>query len=137
MAFLEVSVGKMKKGLDTVARRIVIEIGSRLELRSPVGNPNLWKSLPPPGYVGGAFRRNWQHGFGSAPTAILEGTGNTSGQEIRASVNSSPAGGVHYIVNNLPYAMALEDGHSTQSPPRGMVGLTALEFPEIVRQAQG
>jgi hypothetical protein len=136
MAFLEASVGKMKKGLDTVARRIVIEIGSRLELRSPVGNPSLWMSLPPPGYVGGAFRRNWQHGFGSAPTAILEGTSNAAGQEIRASVNGSPAGGVHYVVNNLPYAIALENGHSGQAP-QGMVGLTVLEFPEIVRQAQG
>jgi len=159
MAFLEVSVGKMRQGLDTVARRIVIGIGSRLEFRSPVGNPKLWSSLgwyqealtakgtarkhktmksqraAPAGYVGGAFRRNWQHGFGAAPTGILEGTGNVAGAEIRASVNSSPAGGVHYIVNNLPYAMALENGHSTQAP-QGMVGLTALEFPQIARQAQ-
>lgn len=135
MAFLEASVGRMRAGLDTVARRIVIEVGSRLVLRSPVGNPNLWISLPPPGYAGGAFRRNWQHKFGSAPTGELEGTGNVALGEMVSSVGNSPAAGVHYIANNLPYAMALENGHSTQAP-QGMVGLTALEFPEIVRQAQ-
>jgi hypothetical protein len=41
------------------------------------------------------------------------------------------AGHVHYIANNLPYAQALEDGHSTQSPPNAMVGLTVLKFQAI------
>ena len=135
MAFLEASVGRMRNGLDRVARNIVIEVGARLVLRSPVGNPSLWMSRPPAGYAGGSFRRNWQHGFGSAPTGELEGTGNVALGEMVSSVGNSPAAGVHYIANNLPYAMALENGHSTQAP-QGMVSLTALEFPQIVRQAQ-
>lgn len=151
MAFLEASVSKMQKGLDRVARKIVIEVGNRLVYKSPVGNPKLWLSLHPvmniktqkltisgkrpKGYSGGAFRRNWQHGFGTAPAGELAGTANVARAEIKASVNSSPAAGVHYIVNNLPYGQRLENGWSSQSP-KGMVKLTALEFPEIVRQAQ-
>lgn len=135
MAFLEASVGRMRNGLDRVARRIVIEVGSRLVFRSPVGNPSLWMSRPPPGYAGGTFRRNWQHGFGVAPTGELAGTGNVALGEMVSSVGNSPAAGVHFLANNLPYAMALENGHSDQAP-KGMVGLTALEFPQIVRQAQ-
>jgi hypothetical protein len=35
-----------------------------------------------------------------------------------------------YFTNNLPYAQALENGHSNQAPG-GMVGLTALMLRNI------
>ena len=36
-------------------------------------------------------------------------------------------------MNNLPYARALEDGHSSQAPA-GIVGRLQLEFKSIVEQ---
>jgi len=41
---------------------------------------------------------------------------------------------VYFLVNNVPYAQALEDGHSTQAP-QGIYGLTALEFQQYVDSA--
>jgi hypothetical protein len=40
------------------------------------------------------------------------------------------------LSNNLPYAWALEHGHSKQRP-NGFVGLTVLEFAAIVDKAAG
>jgi hypothetical protein len=39
-----------------------------------------------------------------------------------------------YFTNNLPYAQALENGHSNQAPG-GMVGLTALDAAQYFREA--
>lgn len=39
-----------------------------------------------------------------------------------------------YFTNNLPYASALENGHSNQAPG-GMVGLTALDAAIYFREA--
>ena len=39
-----------------------------------------------------------------------------------------------YFTNNLPYAQALENGHSNQAPG-GMVGLTALDAAIYFREA--
>jgi hypothetical protein len=49
-------------------------------------------------------------------------------------VRGSGAGHTIYIVNNLPYANALENGHSKQAPS-GMVKVTLQEFPGIVSAA--
>ena len=119
-------------------RKVIIEIGNRIVLRSPVGNPDLWISAAPPGYAGGAFRANWQYGFNSDPQgnlADIDGTGSVSINRITLGVMSASMGGVHFIVNNMPYGEALENGHSSQAP-LGMVGLTELEFPEIVARAK-
>ena len=42
-------------------------------------------------------------------------------------------GGNTLISNDLPYAGAIEDGHSKQAP-NGMVRITALEFKRIVKE---
>ena len=44
------------------------------------------------------------------------------------------AGQVAFIVNNLPYAIPLEYGHSTQAP-NGMVRITVERFQQIVDAA--
>ena len=119
-----------------VVDTIVIEIGNRIVLRSPVGDPRLWAAPAPAGYVGGSFRSNWQYGFNNDPDGELdsiESEGATI-QRIQNGAMASVGAGIHFIVNNLPYAERLENGHSSQAPA-GMVGLTELEFPEIVARA--
>lgn len=137
MAFTDNIVKLGKNRTSAFTRTVVMEVGARLVERSPVGNPSLWAGKPPSGYAGGRFRANWQHGHNSAPTGELDkidpGGGATTGK-LQADVLTAPAAGVHYLVNNLPYADALENGHSTQAPT-GIVGLTRLEIPGIMDKA--
>jgi hypothetical protein len=130
-------VAKVNGNVSRVVRKIVFDIGTKIVMRSPVGDGTLWQSPPPPGYVGGRFRGNWQYGYGQQPAGDLpdiDKSGATSTLRIAAGLKEAPVAGIHYLVNNLPYARRLEDGHSTQAPA-GIVGLTALEFQQITRDA--
>jgi hypothetical protein len=126
---------KAKGNADKVVRKVVLDIGSRVVERSPVGDASHWKRPPPPGYVGGRFRANWQHGVGEMPKTVFDTVDDVSNERIAASLNGGDAFAVHYIVNNLPYSIALENGHSQQATPGGIVGLTVAEFGNIVRDA--
>lgn len=124
--------------LEKTVRRVVIEIGNRCVLRSPVGDATYWKSAPPPGYTGGRFRANWQHGLNFIPTVFTDAvdkSGNSTLAAIASAVALGNAVGVHYITNNLPYAERIENGWSRQAP-QGIVGRVELEFPAIVRKAR-
>lgn len=130
-------VERAKGNTDRVIRKIIFDLGTKIVMRSPVGDGQYWKSPPPAGYVGGRFRANWQYGYGAAPSGDLpdiDKSGSASTLRIAAGVKSSAAIGIHYLVNNLPYAKRLEEGWSTQAP-KGMVKLAVLEFQDIVREA--
>ena len=119
-----------------VVRRVVMEIANRAVFRSPVGDPSIWQSPPPPGYVGGRFRGNWQYGFAAAPTGYGEAI-DPSGAATLSGIISRVANkqGVHWIANNLPYAQRIENGWSSQSP-QGIVGRIELEFEQIFNAAR-
>lgn len=122
---------------NAVVRKIVIDVGTAVVMKSPVGDADYWKSPAPPGYVGGRFRANWQYGLGSFDPSTSTKTDKSGASTISAivgEVGSSPAGQVHYITNSLPYGDRLENGWSRQAP-NGMVHLTVLEFQPIVDAA--
>jgi hypothetical protein len=128
---------KAAERADQLVGEIVVGVAARIDARSPVGDAKYWKSPPPPGYVGGRFRGNWQLGIGSIPAGALariDHDGTVALPAIIAGVPDDAAGKVYYIANNLPYAQAIEDGHSRQAPA-GVVGRTAVEFQQIVRDA--
>jgi hypothetical protein len=52
----------------------------------------------------------------------------------QVTLNGVKCGPPIYIVNNLPYAIPLEYGHSSQAP-QGMVRLAAIEFQQLVDEA--
>jgi len=123
-----------------VIRDVVFEIHTRLNYRSPVGKPSNWENpdSAPPGYAGGTFRRNWQYGFNTIPSSFIEEIDPSGGKALGLTASglaSSRPSGVHYLVNNAPYAQRLEDGHSKYQAPHGIVSLTEMEFPEIFRRA--
>lgn len=101
----------------------------KLVMGSPVGDPMIWK-VPrwPKGYEPGTFRANWHVSYGS-PSASTTSAKDTSGRATidactaqLAALNANPFQRV-FICNALPYAMALEHGHSTQAPgPAAIVG---------------
>ncbi|MBO9602545.1 MAG: hypothetical protein J7496_08565 [Novosphingobium sp.] len=132
---------------------IVIASAAKIDARSPVGNPSLWKDwkvgeanhdhwlvsagFVEAGYVGGHFRANWQLGIGTLPSGVVAGvdeTGERTQGKIVAEVPEQAAGAVYFIANNVPYAQRLEHGYSKQAP-QGMVGLVMVEMQSIVSEA--
>ncbi len=131
-------ITKSKSQIQKVTRLVLLEIGYRLDYRSPVGDPELWNpSIWPKGYIPGHFRNNWQVGIDSKPTGTIDAvdpTGQSTLDRLRR-LGRWPVGHTYYFVNNLPYAQELEMGWSSQAPA-GMVGITKLEYPSIVREAE-
>ncbi|RON05150.1 hypothetical protein [Pseudomonas brassicacearum] len=89
------------------------------------------------GYVGGRFRGNWQFSIDLPADGVLDQidpSGNVSIAVLRTQVQSLTIGQTAYLVNNLPYAVPLEYGHSKQAPG-GMVRITLARFQQIVDEA--
>lgn len=107
--------------INTLLRRVISGILRGVVRKSPVDT--------------GRFRANWQLGVDSRPSGVIASTENNAISNALPVMPAQPAGHVYYIVNNLPYAQALEDGHSTQSPPGNMVSGTVAEFQQIIREA--
>lgn len=116
--------------LDQVVRGTLLDLSRRVIMRTPVGDPSGWQNPPPPGYVGGTARGNWQVSYGSPEPGVLART-DQSGQTTIADVaqQTELAGGnVWYLTNNLPYIQRLEfEGWSDQSP-QGMVRISLSEL---------
>jgi hypothetical protein len=129
---------KADERADQITRKISLDVGTALVLKSPVGDPKFWKRPPPPGYVGGRFRANWQYGQGGinrTTSQNIDKTGGPTIQRIVGSVGNRVLGQVHFITNSLPYANRLEEGWSWRQAPNGMVQVTILEFDPIVLAA--
>ena len=93
----------------------------------------------PKGYTGGRFRGNWQVTF-ETPAQGETGRPDKFGVEtlnrgaaILAQFYASQDS-VIYFTNNVPYAVRLEFGYSSQAP-NGMVRVTAQEFQKLFNEA--
>ena len=129
---------KYDKKSDLVVRKVVLDLGKAVVYRTPVGDPTYWKSPAPAGYVGGRARGNWQHGL-TLKRTVLDTTdrdGGTTLSRMSSSIPKKAAGKVHYLSNNVPYIMRLENGTlSPRQAPRGMVAVTVKEFNRFIRGA--
>lgn len=132
-AFRDKTVAKQ----HAVVSEIIGQVALSLIIKSPVGDPALWeRGRAPKGYQGGRFRANWQYGEGEingVTTNAIDPDGGATLDKIVGSIGNKPAGKVHYLTNSLPYAIALELGHSRKQAPYGMVTLTAIEFTSMVQ----
>ena len=82
----------------------------------------------------GRLRGNWQTDLNSPATSTLNRLGDSvSIAEALAVCNRAELSDSIYLTNNLPYALPIENGSSTQAP-RGMVKVTVLEFVRTVNQ---
>ena len=101
-----------------------------------MGNTTLWKTRhPPKGYTGGRLRGNWQVGLNSTPNGEVDREDASGGTTIgrgNAVIAGHRGDGSIFISNNLPYAQAVEGGHSKQAPA-GMVRVTVAQFQRIVK----
>lgn len=113
---------KVEKSANAIFRGTALNLFGKIVKRTPV--------------LTGRLINNWRAGINSAPTETTSAT-SQNGTLSRQSANSATAraklGDSIYFVNNLPYAQAIEDGHS-QKAPAGMVKVTVAEFKQAVAE---
>ncbi|MFP4104818.1 MAG: HK97 gp10 family phage protein [Phycisphaerae bacterium] len=115
-------------------RAVALQALTSIIERSPVGDPSQWKrpSSAPPGYIGGTFRGNNSVSVAAPDMSYNESITDKTGQRALAR-GSVVIGSVRepfaaiYVQNNLPYAEAIENGHSGQAPQ----GVYAVTFDSI------
>lgn len=125
---------KHQVALEKTARKVVLDVfGGTIE-STPVGNPDLWKSKGPAGYVGGRLRNNWQCSANSPDTFSKRGP-DKGGSAAQADARKTVRGpGIYYLTNNMPYAKPVEyDGHSKQAPS-GMARINIRRLNQYIRR---
>lgn len=130
-------VEKAKGNADKVVRSVGLECLTRVVMRTPVGNPDLWQSKAPAGYIGGRLRGSWVVSVGTASSEKperIDPSGAAAIAEGSSRLSDAVAGPSIFLMSNLPYAIPIEYGHSSQSPA-GMVRVTVTEFQSIVSDA--
>lgn len=120
-----------KRTVNETYKTTCLELTVRFVMRSPVDT--------------GQFRGNWQLGDGRPDTrtdsefdkqALGAAPSTTSYARWQDQLEGAIAGySIVYITNSLPYARRLEyDGWSKQAPA-GMVGITLVEYGNIIKLA--
>lgn len=106
--------------MDATVRHAVVLVSQGVIMNTPV--------------LTGRLRGNWQ--FGKAfPQGEIPGVdvgGAAALTRIAGQVTSLKAGGECWVVNNLPYAGAIEYGHSKVKAPQGMVRITLANLPAAI-----
>ena len=96
--------------MKTVIRKVAIDASVKILERSPVDT--------------GRFRASWRFNEGSVDDTVAPpGPNSVPSVSIPQLSGEEP----FYISNSLPYAIALEEGHSQQAP-LGIVGITVAEL---------
>lgn len=115
--FVERAGGNM----DKAVRQTVVLAGQGVVLASPVDT--------------GRFRSNWQFGadFPRGALDTFDKGGGATISKIATESAGTKAGGVVWLVNNLPYAGELEYGHSSQAP-QGVMRITLLNLPHAIEE---
>jgi hypothetical protein len=133
-------LGAFAKQVPEKARQAVrgatLGITKEVVFTTPVGNPTLWKNKPPKGYVGGRLRANWNAGLASPDLTTTDAIDPVGEETIaRAGVVLGEwKDGDIYLTNNLPYAVPVEYGHSSQAPA-GMVRVSVTHWQTFVDTA--
>lgn len=127
---------KSKQAVHDTVHEALLEVGRRLVDYSPVGNPALWGAPPKRGYLPGHFINNWQVGIDSVPVGEIPGVDPTGQGSLERMTHLGrwQVGHVYHFVNNVPYAIAIEYGHSTQAPS-GVTRLIRKQWPAILNRA--
>lgn len=131
---------KAKGDMNVVSRQVALQLFYKVILRTPVGNPSLWKSKAAKGYVGGRARNNWNVSISPQPSAGVARKADASGtaamNRMIADLGKwNPAqSSVVWLANGLPYMSRLEyEGWSSQAPD----GMVRVSLGEIKAQGVG
>lgn len=109
------------EAIDQTFRDVVITVGETVIALSPVDT--------------GRFKANWHITFDSPDSETFPEDFDKEGSvviaQLVAAMNDFTVGQTVYLLNNLPYSVPLEYGHS-QKAPSGMVRVTLARFQQIV-----
>ena len=114
---LKKACDKAKGQTELVARKVMLDLFSRVIMKSPVDT--------------GRFRANWNVAYGSPDTSTTEAkdkSGSASVGKMQKQVISAPMGGSVFLTNSLPYSMRLEYDSWSKQAPAGMVRLSLVEI---------
>lgn len=114
-------VQKSEKNAELVVRKLALQLLAELIKKSPVDT--------------GRFRGNWFVQDSLSPVQTIDtdkGGDKTIGAGL-VELGRFRLGQTIYILNHLPYSIALEQGHSAQAP-QGMVKITVAEFEQYLRK---
>lgn len=102
---------QLRAGLFDAANTVIVG--------SPVGNQDLWKNpnSAPTGYTGGAYRSAHRISINRITTGDngIESQGATIAR-LNGELARFKIGETLFMTNPLPYATAIEYGHSSQAP---------------------
>lgn len=132
---------KVNGNATKALRAAALAAGAAITMGTPVGNPSLWKGKAPPGYAGGAARRNWQTSLNVPRNGTVPGidpTGATAMaqlNQVAGQFDISKHRSI-WLSNNLPYIGALNDGWSTQAPA-GFVEEAVRAAVELINREYG
>lgn len=106
-----IQIEAFKQALGSTVNDAVLELYAGLVKGTPVGNPSLWLTkYPPKHYVGGTARANWRIVV-TPDDEVIHSTSISAPPTLPTSWDKL------YIVNNVPYIIPLEYGHSKQVEP--------------------
>lgn len=115
------ALGLPEEKLSQVVRKVSLQALARIVLRTPVDT--------------GRARGNWQVTIDGTPAKgtvqALDKDGTRTVVAGGKEIAQAKPFGVVYITNNLPYIEPLENGHSKQAPPGGIVRITAQEMQAV------
>lgn len=130
-----------KKKQTNVFRKSSLVVFTQVIKKTPVGNPDiwdnaeLWRSLGwvGEGYKGGHLRANWQASINTPARGEIDSTDeSTSTKSAKSTTGKAKIGESIYFMNNLPYALPVENGHSAKQAPQGMVKVSVASWKDIV-----
>ena len=112
---------KAKGQTEMVARKVMLDLFSRVIMKSPVDT--------------GRFRANWNVGYGSPDKTTTNATDNSLGR-VTNEISTAKIGGSIYLSNSLPYSHVLEFGRASGKPgslqaPQGMVRISLIEITSV------
>jgi len=129
------AVKNIKENTLEVVRGTIFGVSSRIIKATPVGNPALWKSPAPKGYIGGTLRGAWSATIGApdhTPKNSKDKTGGATISDMATTAESVKIGQTFYLSNAQPYARRVEFGWSHIQRPAGMVRVSVASTQAVV-----
>ena len=129
------AVAKRKDEAEKKIKGTLFSISSSIIIGTPVGNPSLWMSKPPKGYVGGSLRGGWNASIGRidiSQSGKIDASGGDTIGSMSVSIENLELGDTFYLTNPLPYAWRVEYGWSSQRP-KGMVRQAIMQANQYLR----
>ena len=125
-AGIDYVMNELSLSLGDFVKLISLKAWSSLVEKTPVGNPSLWTSKPPKGYVGGKARFSWNIKAKSPDKSIPQSWSMTMPVAPNfKNVGYDPV----FVTSSVPYMKRLEeDGWSTQGSHMLKRTLSEIKF---------